>query len=124
MAEAVRLLEAAFSNDCKALRIYLKKGYDGTARSRNAPRPTLLHQVVLLECTDCDKGSMVRTLLKQGVQVGARDDLGFTALMRCRTKTVAAALLDHGADLQARNELDDFSTALMYAQQIDNLELD
>eukprot|EP00953_Heterococcus_sp_UTEX-ZZ885_P016295 9167-Heterococcus_DN1.PRE.4 len=33
MAEAARLLEAAFSNDCKALRLYLKKGHDGAARS-------------------------------------------------------------------------------------------
>jgi ankyrin repeat protein len=123
MAEAARLLEAAFSNDCKALRLYLKKGYDGTARSGKAPRSTLLHQVAMLECSDCDKGSMVRTLIKKGVQVDARDDLGHTALMGCRTKAAAIALLDHGANVQARNEPDISSTALMYAQQIDNLEL-
>jgi ankyrin repeat protein len=123
MAEAARLLEAAFSNDCKALRLYLKKGYDGAARSGETPRPTLLHQVAMLECSDCDKGSMVRTLIKKGVQVDARDDVGFTALMRCKTKAAAAALLDHGADVQACNELDECCTALMYAQQKDNLEL-
>jgi ankyrin repeat protein len=125
MAEAARLLEAAFSNDCKALRLYLKKGSDGTARSGKAPRSTLLHQVAILECSDCDKGSMVRTLIKKGVQKDAGDDLGHTALMQCRTKAAAAAaaLLDHGADVHARNELDVSSTALMYAQQIDNLEL-
>jgi ankyrin repeat protein len=123
MAEAARLLEAAFSNDCKALRLYLKKGYDGTARSRELPRSTLLHQVALLECTDCDKCSMARTLLKQGVQVDARDDLGFTALMRCKTKAMAAVLLDHGADLQAHNEVNDGITCLMYAVQANNLQL-
>jgi ankyrin repeat protein len=123
MAEAARLLEAAFSNDCKALRLYLKKGYDGAARSGETPRPTLLHQVAMLECSDGDKGSMVRTLIKKGVQVDARDDVGFTALMRCKTKAAAAALLDHGADVQACNELDECCTALMYAQQKDNLEL-
>jgi ankyrin repeat protein len=123
MAEAARLLEAAFNNDCKALRLYLKKGYDGAARSREAPRPTLLHLVAALKCTDYDKGSMIRTLIKQGVQVDARNDDGFTALMRCRTKAVATVLLDHGADLQARNEVDECCTALMYAQQIDNLEI-
>jgi hypothetical protein len=108
MAEATRLLEAAFTNDCKALRLYLKKGYDGTARFEEAP--TLLHLVVMLECSDCDKGSMVRTLIKQGVQV---DDAGFTALMRCNTTVAATALLDHGADLQACNELHACSTTLM-----------
>jgi ankyrin repeat protein len=120
MAEAARLLEAAFSNDCKALRLYLKKGYDGTARHGEAPRPTLLHLVAMLECSDCDKGSMVRTLIKQGVQV---DDAGFTALMRCNTTVAATALLDHGADLQACNELHACTTALMYAQKVDSPEL-
>jgi ankyrin repeat protein len=123
MAEAARLLEAAFSKDCKALRLYLKKGYDGTARSAKAPRPTLLHQVAMLECTDCDKGSMIRTLLKQGVQVDARDELGFTALMRCKTKAVAEALLDHRADLQACNEVNDGITCLMYAVLANNIPL-
>jgi Ankyrin repeat len=123
MAEAARLLGAALNNDCKALRLYLKKGYDGAARSGKGPRSTLLHQVTMLECSDCDKGSMVRTAIKQGAQVDGRNDLGHTALMQCRTKAAAAALLDHGADVQARNELDVSSTALMYAQQIDNLEL-
>jgi uncharacterized protein len=88
-----------------------------------APRPTLLHLIAMLECSDCDKGSMVRTLIKKGVQVDARDDLGLTALMRCRTTASATALLDHGADVQACNELDECCTALMYAQQKDNLEL-
>jgi ankyrin repeat protein len=123
MAEAARLLKAAFRNDCKELRVYLKKGYDGTARSGEAPRLTLLHLVAMLECTDCDKGSMVRALLKQGVQVDVRDDLGFSPLMRCKTKAVAEALLDHGADLQARNEVNDGITSLMYAVQANNLPL-
>jgi uncharacterized protein len=123
MAEAARLLEAAFNNDCKALRLYLKKGYDGAARCAEAPKPTLLHLVAMLECSDCDKGSMVRTLIKQGVQVDAKDDAGFTALMRCNTTAAVAALLDHGADLQACNELHACTTALMYAQKVDSLEL-
>jgi ankyrin repeat protein len=123
MAEAARLLEAAFSKDCKALRLYLKKGYDGTARSGETPRPTLLHLVAMLECTDCDKGSMVLALIKQGVQVDAKDDAGFTALMRCKTKAVAEALLDHRADLQARNEVNDGITCLMYAVLANNIPL-
>jgi Ankyrin repeat len=94
--------------------LYLKKGYDGTARSAEAPKPTLLHLVATLEWTGCDKSSMIRTLIKQGVQVDARYDPGLTALMGCRTKVVAAALLDHGADLQARNEPDECCPALMY----------
>jgi uncharacterized protein len=66
---------------------------------------------------------MIADLIKRGADADARDDLGLTPLMLCKTKTVATALLDHGAEVNAGNLLDERSTSLMYAVQANNLPL-
>jgi Ankyrin repeats (3 copies) len=103
MAEA-RLLYAAFSGDCKALRSYIKKGFDCTARQRKFSQRGLLHVVGGLTCTDCDKSSIIQSLVKAGADVNALDDAGLTPLMVCAMLGhchVAQALLKAGADVDA-----------------------
>jgi ankyrin repeat protein len=122
MSAAVRLLEAAYSkNDCKSLRPYIKKGYD--ARAQNLALLSLLYLVALFRCSGCDKGSMVADLIKRGAEADAREAKGHTALMMCKSKTVATALLDHGAEVNAVNVLDKGKTSLMYAVLDNSLPL-
>jgi Ankyrin repeats (3 copies) len=102
MAEAARLLNAIFTDyDCKALRLYLKKNYGCNARQAEEPHGSLLHHVALLRCTDCDKASMVQTLVRRGVEVDSKDDNGMTPLMNCADLPAAKALLKAGAELHA-----------------------
>jgi ankyrin repeat protein len=102
MAEAARLLNAFFADyDCKALRLYLKKNYDSCVKQAEPPHSSLLHRVALLHCTDCDKASMVQTLVRRGVMVDGRDDNGMTPLMNCADVPAARALLKAGADVHA-----------------------
>jgi hypothetical protein len=82
MADA-RLLNAAFNKDCKALRSYIKKGYDCKSSQREAPYCGLFHVVAGLSCVDCDKGSIIQSLIKAGADINARDDTGLTPLMVC-----------------------------------------
>jgi hypothetical protein len=119
MAEAVRLLYDFFvDHDCKALRLYLKKNYDCTARQPTPPQHTLLHHVASLTCTDCDKASMVQTLVKRGVEVDVKDDNSMTPLMHCAGVPAAKALLKAGADVHAVcNEQKTDCSALGHRQQ-------
>jgi hypothetical protein len=88
MSTAARLLEAIHDRaDCKALRLYIKKGYDVCAL--NHKQMSLLHVVASLTCSDCDKGSMIADLIKRGADADARDYVGVTPLMVCKTKSVA-----------------------------------
>jgi UDP-3-O-[3-hydroxymyristoyl] glucosamine N-acyltransferase len=88
--EAAQLLADAFGKaDCKALQLYIK--------DQHRKQTSLLHLVASFTCTDCDRSSMAQTLIKRGVQVDARDARGQTALMMCKSKSVAVVLLDHGA---------------------------
>jgi uncharacterized protein len=123
MAEAARLLKNAFLHeDCKAIRLYTRKGYDCRAVDSNTDF-TLLHQVMRLSCTDCDKSSMAQSLIKAGNPVDARDKDGMTPLMHCRSPALAAVLLDHGADINAKSIQDGSSrfTCLMHAVASDKL---
>jgi uncharacterized protein len=120
MSAAARLLRAAYDRaDCKALQLYIKKGYD--VRVQIQQQRSLLHVVASFTCSDCDKSSMIADLVKRGAEVDARDDAGHTALMLCKIKTVATALLDHGAEVNAVD--DKGCTTLMYAVQDNNLPL-
>jgi ankyrin repeat protein len=121
MSEAAQLLADAFGKaDCKALQLYIKRGYDACAKDQK--QRTLLHLVASFSCSDCDKCSMARTLIKRGVQVDARDARGKTALMMCKSKSVAAVLLDHGAEVNAVSD-HDTATCLIFAVQGGNLPL-
>jgi ankyrin repeat protein len=104
MAEA-RLLDAAFSGDCKALRSYIKKGYNCKARQRESPCSSLLHLAAGLACTDCDKASIIQSLVKGGADVDARDDAGLTPLLisvsQAHGHSACSALLLVGADVLA-----------------------
>jgi ankyrin repeat protein len=120
MSTAKQLLEAVYDRaDYKALRLYIKKDYD--VRVQIQQQKSLLHVVASFTCSDCDKGSMVTDLIRRGAEVDARDDEGHTPLMVCKTKTVATALLDHGAGVNAVNLLHGSFTSLMYAVQDNNL---
>jgi hypothetical protein len=84
MAEAARLLNTFFIDyDCNALRLYLQKNYDSCVKQAEVSHSSLLHYVALLHCTDCDKASMVQTLVRRGVMVDGRDDNGMTPLINC-----------------------------------------
>jgi uncharacterized protein len=123
MAEAARLLKNAFLHeDCKAIRLYTRKGYDCRAVDSNTDF-TLLHQVMRLSCTDCDKSSMAQSLIKAGNPVDARDKDGVTPLMICRSPALAAVLLDHGADIDASSAdtIPSGFTCLMLAVASNNL---
>jgi ankyrin repeat protein len=121
MTEAAQLLTDVFGKaDCKALQLYIKKGYDTCVLDQQ--QCTLLHLSASFTCSDCDKGSMARTLIEQGVQVDARDNEGFTALMKCKTKAVAKVLLEHGAELNADSDRNK-GTCFMYAVLSNNLPL-
>jgi ankyrin repeat protein len=125
MAEAARLLETAFRNDdCEAVRQYIKRGYDCRAVDPNT-NFTLLHLVMGLSCTDCDKSSMAQSLIKAGNPVDARDTDGRTPLMYCRSPALAAVLLDHGVDINASSKQGHESrfTCLMTAVASDNLSM-
>jgi ankyrin repeat protein len=101
MAEAARLLETAFRNgDCKAIRLYIKRGYNCSAVDPTT-QFTLLHLVTRLRCADCDKRSMAENLIRGGNPVDTRDKDGLTPLMRCESFELAKVLLDHGADFNA-----------------------
>jgi Ankyrin repeats (3 copies) len=101
MAEAARLLESAFRNDdCKAIRLYVKRGYNCSAVDP-VSECTLLHVVMRLRCTDCDKSSMAHSLIRGGNPVDARNKHGFTPLMIHTSPALATVLLDHGADVNA-----------------------
>jgi ankyrin repeat protein len=101
MAEAARLFATAFENDdCKAIRLYIKKGYNCSAVDSET-QSTFLHLVMRLRCTDCDKSSMAQSLIKGGNPVDARDKLGFTPLMICSYPALATVLLHHSADINA-----------------------
>jgi hypothetical protein len=90
MSTAAHLLEAVHDRaDCKALRLYIRKGYD--VRVQIKQKRSLLQVVASFTCSDCDKGSMIAELIRRGAEVDARDDAGLTALMLCKTKTVATA---------------------------------
>jgi uncharacterized protein len=121
MSTAARLEAVHDKADCKALRLYIKKGYD--VRVLNHKQISLLHVVASLTCSDCDKSSLVADLIKGGADADARDRVGCTPLMLCQTKTVASALLDHGADVNAVNVLDKGRSSPMYAVLRDNLPL-
>jgi uncharacterized protein len=116
MAEA-RLLDAAFSGDCKALRSYIKKGYDCKARQRESPCSSLLHLAAGLTCNDCDKASIIQSLIKGGADVDARDDAGLTPLLisvsQAHGHSACSALLLAGADVLA--ECNRQRTALHWA---------
>jgi ankyrin repeat protein len=123
LAEAARLFVTAFrDNDCKAVRLYTKRGYDCSCVDP-ITNFTLLHLIMCLPCTDCDKSSMAQSLIKAGNPVDARDKKGMTPLMHCRSTTLAAVLLDHGADINADSEEDSSSrfTCLTHAVANDKL---
>jgi ankyrin repeat protein len=122
MAEAARLLTTAFRDkDCKAVRLYAKRGYDCRALDPNT-KYTLLHLVMRLSCTDCDKSSMAQSLIKAGNPVDARDMNGVTPLMLCRSPALAE-VLDHGADINASSvdTIPSGFTCLMLAVASNNL---
>jgi ankyrin repeat protein len=125
MAEAARLLKNAFLHeDCKAIRLYIRKGYDCSAVDvLTQPECTLLHLVMGLSCTDCDKNSLAQSLIKSRNQVDARDKEGLTPLMLSPSAALATVLLDHGADINATSDkkLTTGFTCLMHAMAGDSL---
>jgi hypothetical protein len=89
MAAAARLLESSFrNNDCKAIRLYIKRGYNCSLVDP-VSESTVLHLVMRLRCSDCDKSSMAQSLIKAGNPVDAKDKDGMTPLMRCNDATDA-----------------------------------
>jgi hypothetical protein len=82
LADAARLLSAAFQNACKCLRLYIRKGYDCNLKAQSTESKLALpHVVTDLRCSDCDKGSMIQSLISGGAAVDARELEGKTPLM-------------------------------------------
>jgi ankyrin repeat protein len=125
MAEAAKLLETAFRDyDCKAIRLYIKRGYSCSAVEPSS-QSTLLHLVMRLRCTDCDKSSMAQNLIRAGNPVDARNKHGITPLMMYTSPALATLLLDHGADINAciGDGSESSITCLMKAVASNNLPL-
>jgi ankyrin repeat protein len=117
VAAAGLLNDVSRTGDCKLLRQYIKKGYDCHARQSEPPHSSLLHLVARLECTDCDKSKLARTIMEKGVAVDIRDDESQTPVMLCAIngdESISTALVGAGgADVHAT--CDQHETALHHA---------
>lgn len=84
-------------------RALVKAGADPRRVGENGTALTALRSSYsTCDATPEKKLEMASELIKLGVPLEARDNLGWTALMGCESPELAQLLLDHGADPKAR----------------------
>lgn len=93
---------ASFFGHPEAARLLLASGADPNLAAQNPTRVAPLHSAVAGGSVE-----IVRELLAHGADVGARQDLGFTALHGAAVEggeEMIRLLLEHGADPSAEND--------------------